>query len=199
MTTFYGEMRIYLKYIKRLNNLDFLTDLNVNFDTICLNREILRKITNLKSIQINFTSSSQLKWTQLLEQSRILQNITINWPVDQNYLDLMPYYARNCKILNLNFSKEINLLFISKLVFLTTVQMIHQLNPLNVFSILQFKLKYLTRITFNYAGSELTVDFFSSSNHVRLIHNNKFIIFNLDDFENQIRTSSDWARIVNNM
>ena len=197
LTTFYGEMRIFLKYQKRLVCLDFLTSLVVNFDLKCLNKGVLGKLTNLKSLVVNFNPSDQRKWLQLLRASKVLQSISINVPIAQAYLDLLPEGCPACIHLYLLYSwfpEKFSLKFVASLSCLTCIQINKELTTSQVFGILQWRtLRFLRGIKF-YCGKELLdISYNRSTSIVTLDYQNRKLLINKRDFRRQLQLANDWS------
>lgn len=197
VTTFYGEMRIYLKYIRRLVTLDFLTNLVVNFDLKCLNKSLLSKLTNLKSVEVNFNPSDAMKWLQLLSASKVLQSISINVPIAQPFLDLLPEGCPNCMQMNLrytSFPEKFSLKFLAALPCITSIQVNKELSTSQVLAILQSgRLRFLKEIKFFCGPDPLNIGFNRFTSVVKLDYQGRKLLINKQDFRNQLLLAKDWS------
>ena len=201
LTTFYAEMRIYLKYFKRLNNLAFITSLSVNFDLKCLNKNIIDKMLNLSTLEINFKITDRLRWSQLLRTSKVLQNISICVPTDQLYLNMIAEYCPNCIDLNLlyyRFNTDFNLIFLSNFHYLTNLQITKEVTVTQIKQILHFKqLNHLIDIKFLYNNNLFNININRPINAVKLTYRNFELLINLFDFKRQLNLEINWNWLFN--
>ena len=202
LTTFYGEMRIYLKYQHRLMTLDFLTSLVVNFDLKCLNKSLLKKLTNLKNIEVNFGPSHPQRWLQLLRASKVLSSISINVPIAQAFLDLLPEGCPNCIHLNLLYSyypEKFNLKFVSAFPYLISIKINKELTVGQVATILQYRrLKFFKEIKFYCGREQLEIGYNRATSIVALGYQNRKILMNKQDFRKQLLLAGDWSWFYRN-
>ena len=199
LCTFHGEMRIYLKYTKRLSSLDFLTSLTVNFNVRTLTRTILEKMFNLEDLKVNFKIDDKLEWTQLLRASKVLKTITISIPMNQFYLNLIPECCPSCLHLNLINDTDIDFMFVTQFQCLTFFQINKEITVQQVNLIFEYKLKYLTDIRFLYHLHLFDISINRKINVVKITYRNCFLLINRRDFILQLRSANNWSEFIQRM
>lgn len=202
LTTYFGEMRIYVKYQRRLVTLDFLSTLVVNFDLKCLTKSLLDKMTNLESLEVNFLPTDLQRWMQLLRASKVLKSISISVPIRPAFLDALPEACPHCMNLSLLYPDQpivSSLKFIGQLTWLTCFQIHKELATRQVLMILQYRrLRFLRQIKFYYGHEWFEISYNRATSIVSVTYRNCKLLINKQDFRRQLVLAEDWSWFYRN-